>query len=157
MLADGVSQPPLPQHPLGHELGSQTQTPVAASHSRPEAQGRQVAPALPQELLVCDPQSTQVPFAPPLQHPFGHELASHTHCPEVLSHSRWVPHASHEAPLDPQEALLSLASVSQVEPVQHPVQALPPQLQTPVEHACPPAQGEHVAPPVPHEVVPCDA
>jgi hypothetical protein len=41
----------------------------------------------------------------PLQQPFGHEVASQTHCPLFLSQSWFVPHAAHVAPAAPQEPL----------------------------------------------------
>jgi hypothetical protein len=40
----------------------------------------------------------------PLQHPFGHEFASHTHAPVDVLHSCPVAHAAHAAPPAPQEA-----------------------------------------------------
>jgi hypothetical protein len=63
------------QHPCGHDVASQTHWPVAVLHSCVEAHAEQAAPAEPQTPLVCDANGTQVA---PLQHPFGHDAASHT-------------------------------------------------------------------------------
>jgi hypothetical protein len=92
----------------------------------------------------------------PLQHPFGHEAPSQTHCPVVVLHSWPVAHALHAAPPAPHEAPVSLVSASHPEPLQHPAHELPPQLHTPLEHACPPLHGLQTAPAVPHWALDCE-
>jgi hypothetical protein len=47
-------------------------------------QGAQLAPPAPQEVPDCAEYGSH---APPLQQPFGQEVASQTHCPVALSHS----------------------------------------------------------------------
>jgi hypothetical protein len=42
------------QHPVGHELESQTHTPVVVLHSWPDAHAPQVAPPVPQEAVVSE-------------------------------------------------------------------------------------------------------
>ena len=57
----------------------------------------------------------------PLQHPFGHEVASQTHCPFVVLH-RWpLEHAAQAAPPLPQEPFASDAYGTQVLPLQQPL------------------------------------
>jgi hypothetical protein len=46
---------------------------------------------------------------PALQHPIGHDAASHTHLPLVVSHCCPVAQAPHAAPPAPHEPLVSLA------------------------------------------------
>jgi hypothetical protein len=45
----------------------------------------------------------------PLQHPFGHDVASQTHVPVVRLHSWPVPQAAHAAPPVPHEPFVSEA------------------------------------------------
>ena len=54
------------QQPLGHEVTSQTHCPVLLSHSWPDAQPEQLAPAVPHELFDSEAQASHVV---PLQHP----------------------------------------------------------------------------------------
>jgi hypothetical protein len=91
-------QLPSLQQPVGHEVLSQTQLPF--THSCPAAHAGLVphthCPALEQP-SPDDPHVVQAPpsvpqltddavsHAVPLQHPFGHEAASHTHAP--LTHA----------------------------------------------------------------------
>ncbi len=97
----------------------------------------------------------------PLQQPLGHDFASQTHRPVVVSHSWPLPHAAHAAPADPQEVLLSDAYASHVPvapPLQQPlghVSASQAQVPVLVSHS-PLVQAEHAAPPVPHCELPCD-
>jgi hypothetical protein len=85
-----------------------------------------------------------------LQQPLGHELASQTHCPVVLSHSCPVGHAAQIAPPAPHDPVDSLDSCSHVLPLQQPAHAPPPQVQAPFEHVSPVPHALHAAPPVPH-------
>jgi hypothetical protein len=146
--------PPL-QQPLAHEVPSQMHWPEVASpevsQRRFAAQPPQVAPAVPHEVLLSFAHASHVPVGPPLQQPFGHEVASHTHWPVAVLHSVPEGHAAQFAPLEPQEPLFSLPRASQVVPVQQPAHAPPPQVHAPIEHAWPPPHGLHAAPPVPHE------
>ena len=91
-------------------------------------------------------------MGPPLQHPFGHDVASHTHAPVVVLHSRPVPHAAQATPPAPQDMSFWLPRASQVPLAQHPVQATPPHVHEPIEHDSLAAHDAHVAPPLPHEV-----
>jgi hypothetical protein len=109
---------------------------------------------VPQTLLFSEAHATQV-F--PLQHPLGQEFASQTHWPLVVLHSVPAGQASHVAPPAPQEPLVSLATSSQLVPLQHPLQVPPPQLQTPVLHVSPIPHAVQAAPAVPHWPVPCEA
>jgi hypothetical protein len=85
-----------------------------------------------------------------VQQPWGHEAASHTHCPPPL-HSWPEGHEAHEAPLEPHDELDSPDGNSHVSPaVQHPGHDVPAQVQAPSEHASPFAQAAHDPPPVPH-------
>lgn len=96
-------------------------------------------------------------MGPPLQHPFGHEVASHTHAPVLVLHSSPVLHAAQATPPAPQDMLFSLPSASQVPLAQHPVHATPPHVHEPIEHDSLAAHDAHVAPPLPHEVPLCAA
>ncbi len=91
-----------------------------------------MAPPVPHEPLVSAAKGSQVPLA--VQHPSGQEVASQTHLPLAL-HSCPAAHAPHAAPAAPHEALVSLASGSHVEPLQHPVHDAPPQEHVPAAHA----------------------
>ena len=57
----------------------------------------QAAPPWPQDEPVIEPDASQVPVMPPLQHPLGHVLESHEQVPTVLSH-RLLEHVAHAAP-----------------------------------------------------------
>lgn len=90
----------------------------------------------------------------PLQHPFGQDVASHTHWPAL--HSWLALHAAHAAPPLPHDALDSFASPSHVEPLQQPVHdVVPPQEHTPELQASPEPQDAHAAPPLPQSVADC--
>jgi hypothetical protein len=66
--------------------------------------------------------------------------------------------AAQSVPFAPQEPFDSLESDSHVPPdVQQPLHDVPPHVHIPVEHVPPEAQGAHAAPPVPHELLDCDA
>jgi len=76
----------------------------------------------------CEDCATQ---AFPLQHPVGHEVASQTHLPVIVSHSCPMPHALHAAPPEPHDMFVSEANISQTLPLQQPrgqVDALQPPL-----------------------------
>ena len=92
---------------------------------------------------------------PALQQPFGHEVASQTHCPVVLLHSCPEAHAAHAPPAAPHEEADSAPYTSHV-PVAPPLQQPLPQVLAPHEQRPlvvsqrPFGQDAHVAPPVPH-------
>ncbi len=50
----------------------------------PPLQAPQAAPPVPHDVDDCAEYASQVPAA--VQHPFGHDVASQTHCP-VVPHS----------------------------------------------------------------------
>jgi hypothetical protein len=100
--------PPL-QQPLGHELASHTQPCADWLHSRPWPHALQVAPAVPHDVPFCDAYGSQVPVAPPLQHPPGHDVASHTQPCDDLLHSVPAAQAVQVEPLAPHCMLFSLA------------------------------------------------
>jgi hypothetical protein len=58
--------------------------PTVLSQRSPVVHAAQLAPAVPHCASLSLAQGTQV-F--PLQHPLGHEVASHTQAPELLLHS----------------------------------------------------------------------
>jgi len=122
-----------------------------------EPHGEHVAPAVPHEVSPSDAHGSQVPFAPPLQQPFGHEVASHTHWPLFLSHSRPLLQAAQVAPLAPQTAPSLVRGVHVPVVVQQPLQEPPPHAQTPLVQASPPAHGWQDPPLVPHDRGPCPA
>ena len=99
---------------------------------------------------------------PPLQHPPGHEVASHTHCPLLWSHSWPEPHAAQLAPPVPHEPCDSEAYGSHVPvapPLQHPFgQVVASHLHAPIVLSQTPFEHEaHAAPPVPHWVADSEA
>ena len=69
------------QQPFGHDFASHTQRPVLALHSCPDGHAAHTAPPVPHEPFVSDAYGRQVL---PLQHPFGHDVASQMHCPPLL-------------------------------------------------------------------------
>jgi hypothetical protein len=86
----------------------------------------------------------------PLQHPFGQDWASHTHCPSV-EHLCPPEHVAHAAPATPQLASLEVTHspvVSQQPEAQRPA----PQEQAPPTHACPAWHAAQRTPPIPHAV-----
>ena len=141
------------QQPAGHDVASQTHTPVLLLHSSPEEHAAHAAPPVPQEVFDSDAYGSQLL---PLQQPAGHDVASQTHEPVVLLHSWPDAQAAHAAPLAPQEVFDSLDRASQVPALQQPVQDAPLQLQTPLVHESPPAHAAQLAPLVPHCDVDCD-
>jgi hypothetical protein len=106
--AHGTQAPPL-QQPLGHEVASQTQALADWLHSSPWPQALHVAPPVPHDVLFCDVYGSHVPVGPPLQQPFGHEVASHTQPCDDLLHSRPDAHVVHDEPLAPHCVFVSLA------------------------------------------------
>jgi hypothetical protein len=87
------------QQPPEHDVALQTQTPlVVALQSWPDAHAAHWAPPVPHEALPCAAYASHVPLTVPLQQPFGHELASHSHWP--LTQASPEGHAAE--PLDPQ-------------------------------------------------------
>jgi len=94
-----------------------------------------------------------VPVA--VQQPFGQEVASQTHWPDVVLHSVPEGHAAHVVPRAPQEVLVSLDSVSHVVPLQQPSQIVPPHEHAPPEHDWPLTHAAHAPPPAPHWAAVC--
>jgi len=142
------------QQPFGHEVTSQTHCPLVLLHSWPDAHAEQLAPATPHEPFDSEAYATHVV---PLQHPPGHEVASHTHCPELLLHSSPEPQASHAPPPAPHERLDSLDSASHVDPLQQPAHDPPPHAHAPLVHMSPVPQGPQLAPSEPHSLGDCAA
>jgi len=105
--------PPL-QQPFAQDEAEPLQMQVPAfaspvlSQVRFAPQPEQVAPAVPQELSFSDAHGSHVPLGPPLQQPFGHDVASHTHWPVAL-HSVPDGHGAHAAPALPHELMFSFA------------------------------------------------
>jgi hypothetical protein len=130
--------PPL-QQPPGHDVPLQMHWPavlsVDVSHTRFAPHEEQVAPAVPHEVELSDAQGSHVPVGPPLQQPFGHDVASHTHWPVDLLHSSPVLQPPQVAPPAPQDALLSLDRASHAVPLQQPAHVPPPHEHAPFEHA----------------------
>ena len=94
---------------------------------------------------------------PPLQQPPGHDVASQTHWPLLLSHSCPEPHALQVAPPAPHAELDSPESDVHVPELQQPAHAAPPQEHVPPEHESPLPHALHASPPVPHCVCDCVA
>ena len=80
------------QHPIGHEVASQTHLPWATLHSWSEGHAAHATPPFPHAALLGD--ATQCPVVS--QQPLGHVVASQTHAP--FRH-RWpAAHAPQSAP-----------------------------------------------------------
>jgi hypothetical protein len=93
---------PTAQHPL-HNVALHTQVPVVVlPHVSPLPHGEHVAPPVPHEVADWLAYGSHVPVGPPRQHPFGHELESHTHEPEPL-HSLPEAQALQAAPAAPHD------------------------------------------------------
>jgi hypothetical protein len=123
-------------------------------HTLPEPQSTHAAPPVPHSDFDCEPCCTHVP---PLQHPVGHEVASHTHAPVVVSHSCPDEHAAHIAPLVPQALLdcdprTTHAPPAVQQPPEH-VLALHTQWPVLVSHSVPEGHAAHSVPPAPHDAV----
>jgi hypothetical protein len=118
-FASGSHRPAL-QHPA-HELPLHEHCPFV--HTSPELHAPQAAPARPHWACDCEEYGTHV-F--PWQQPFGHEVASQTHCPVLTLHSWPVSQAWQLDPGTPHDSLDSFASGSHVVPLQHPVQPASP-------------------------------
>jgi hypothetical protein len=166
------------QQPFGHEVESQTHEPCEqcrpGPHEPPVPQRQ--APSDEQLSLVVALQATHVePDEPhdvsdrashvsPLQHPLGHDVASHTHCPPAhrcpAAQAAWPPHeqcpaaqpsapapqAVHAAPPVPHvvaEAVLQVVPEQQPSGQTHPLHAPPTQL-------CVSGQTAHACPALPH-------
>jgi hypothetical protein len=114
-----------------------------------------VAPPVPHDVFDSPAYASHVPLAPPLQQPFGHDVASHTHVPFDLLHLLPLPHGPHVAPPAPQVESFSPVSATHAVPLQQPAHVEPPQLQLPLLHACPAPHALHRAPPVPQEPLDC--
>jgi hypothetical protein len=132
----------------------QTHCPVVVLHCCPDPHDEHAAPPAPHDAFVSEAYGTQLL---PLQQPFGHEVASQTHCPLVVLHSCPDEHAAHAAPPAPHEEFDSLASASHVEPLQQPLHDVVPHEHTPLEQVSPPPHDAHAAPAVPQEEFVCEA
>jgi hypothetical protein len=136
-------QTPLAQLAVLFAIGAQV------PHSEPPA---------PQELADCVEYGTHVPPTVAVQHPLGHDVASHTHVPLLLSHSCPLAQPPHVAPPVPHEPLLWVLHSSQV-PVAPPTQQ-PPAHELASHVHCPVVllhsrlvpHAWHATPPAPHEV-----
>jgi hypothetical protein len=94
-----------------------------------------------------------------LQQPDGQLCASHEQVPFVASQTP-LAHALHAAPAVPHSAADCDVNGTQVLPLQQPVGhdvASQMHADAVFEHSCPDPHDPHVAPPVPHEEVVCDA
>lgn len=108
---------------------------------------------MPHEDVDSEAHGWQAP--PAVQHPLGHDVASHTQLPAVLQ-SCPAAHALHVVPPAPHDADDSPEIDSHVlEVLQQPAQAAPPHEQAPPEHDSPVAHEPHVAPPLPHSDPDC--
>ncbi len=142
------------QQPFGHEVALQTHWPVVVLHIWPVPHAAHATPPVPHDVFVSDAYGSQVL---PLQQPFGHEVASQTHCPVFLLHSWPVAHAAHAAPAAPHDVFVSFASRSQVVLlVQQPLHDVLLQVHTPLEHVSPVLHAAQAAPAVPHDAADCD-
>jgi hypothetical protein len=103
---------------------------------------------VPQELLDSAAYGSHVPAA--VQQPIGHEVALHTHCPDVVSHVCPDEQPTHATPLLPQDEIDSFASLSQLEPVQQPPHPMKAHEHVPLLQLSCVAHAPHTAPPVPH-------
>jgi hypothetical protein len=147
--------PDMVQQPVGHVVASHVQVPLVVSHS-PLEHDEHVAPAVPHELPDCDAQGSHVPVGPPLQQPFGQEVASQTHVPLAVLHSSPGAHAPQVAPAVPHDAFDSALHASQVpEAVQQPFGhdcALHTQLPVALQ-SVPAGQAWQAAPPLPQDAL----
>jgi hypothetical protein len=174
------------QQPVGHDVPSHTQAlevlqRCPAAHAAPAPHphwpdARHVLLVVVEQFWHALPLTPQLPVvlglthAPPMQHPAGHDVASHTQVPPA---QRWptaqgsdVPHlhwplvqrlarvASHVVQALPLVPHCESDGVVQVDPLQHPLMQLA-ALQP--WQACPtqlcPLHEAHVAPPAPHTVL----
>ncbi len=120
------------------------------SHT-PFAHAAQAAPPAPHSAADCDAYGTQVP---PLQHPFGHDVASQTQLPAAL-HSWPAAHGEQLAPALPHDDAVSAANGWHTPAdVQHPSgHDVASQTQLPaVLHSWPVAQAVQAVPAAPHDV-----
>jgi hypothetical protein len=162
--------PPTQACPIAHWLlGPQPQLPPAHESARPAAQPMHVAPPVPH----CVVEGTT--HVVPLQHPSGHELASHTQAPPThswpLPQGAPVPHlqapaeehpsdfsASHEMQALPPTPQAVIERGLQLGPEQHPVAQFMAQPEhVPLLQVSPDGQLAHALPPLPHWVSPLPA
>ncbi len=142
------------QQPFGHEVALHTHCPLVVLHICPVPHAAHAAPPVPHDALVSEAYGSHVE---PLQQPFGHEVASHTHCPVFVLHSWPVLQAAHVAPAAPHEVFDSFASGSHVVLLtQQPEQDVPLHVHTPLAHVSPVLHAAHAAPAVPQEAADCD-
>jgi hypothetical protein len=142
------------QHPLGHEVASQTHWPVPLQ-CWPVAQAAQAVPPLPHEVFDSPENGSQVV---PLQQP-AHELVPpHEHAPAL--HVSPEPQAAHATPPTPQRAEDCKDGRTHVLPLQHPVGHDDwSHVHWPVLllHSCPVLHALHAIPPLPQEPFVSDA
>jgi hypothetical protein len=141
------------QHPLGHEVASQTHFPVLTLHTWPDGHPAHVAPLAPQDALDSPESCSHEPV--PVQQP-GHEPPPQVHAP--FEQESPAPQAVHDAPPVPHSDPCCAAYRTQALPLQH-----PPEHELGVHTHCPPAlqvspaaHPPQLAPDVPHEVADCD-
>jgi hypothetical protein len=157
--SDGVSDPnarhvpldPPSQHPLGHDVTSQTHVPFALSHSLPVGHAAQLAPMVPHDVFDSEPQASHAPAA--VQQPSGQDVESQAHWPFDLLHSCPPGQDVQVAPPAPHSVLFSPESRTHDPLLQQPTHPDPPHVHTPFVQESPVPQVLHCAPPVPHAVV----
>jgi hypothetical protein len=178
----GLHVAPL-QHPLEHEVTSQTHlpfwqrcpaphavappqvhVPVVQASATVESHVMQPPPIAPQALIDMGTQAV------PLQQPIGHEVASHVHAPPTqccpIAQGAPAPQAhapflqesarteSHATHIDPPAPQAATEGIVQALPAQQPVEQVCAQPEhTPALHVWPAPHGVHAAPMAPHAVV----
>jgi hypothetical protein len=138
------------QHPLAHEVASQTHCPMPLQ-CWPVAQAAQAAPPLPHELLDSPENGSQVV---PLQQPAHEAVPPHEQVPAL--HESPVPQAAHATPPTPQSAAVCEPGATHVVPLQHPVghdDWLHTHRPVLLLHSWPVPHALHATPPLPHEVL----
>lgn len=172
------------QQPCGHDVASQTHCPACeqcrpGEHESPAphlqdpsdpqlfdtvgSHAKQVDPALPH--MVTDRGS----HAAPLQHPLGHEVPSHTHCPPTQrcpgAHAVCPPHvhwpavhpsavASQATQAPPPDPQVVAEAASHVLPEQQPLGHTQP-LHAPAVHVSPCGHAAQACPALPHAAASC--
>jgi hypothetical protein len=162
------------QQPPEHDDGVHLHVPLVVSQAVPAPQAAQVAPPVPHEVDDSPAYGSHVPVGPPLQQPFGQDVASQTHTPPLQClpgaqagpppHVHWPlehvlvvigSHAAHVPPPVPHDPV-DWAPVASQEPVVPPTQqpfghVVASQEQVPLVLSQRPfVQDVQVVPPVPH-------
>jgi hypothetical protein len=121
------------QQPLGHDVASQTHRPETQrwppAHAGPEPQA-QLPPVVQASALVASQAEQSAPplpqlatdgrlHTPPMQQPFGHELASQMHAPFMQCWPVWQgePPPQRQAPVTEQVSALSASQLEQAPPL----------------------------------------